>query len=178
MFCKNCGTKQADDTAFCSNCGTKVGDEKLTQDSIRNQQPANMPKAENTKEKQKMPSKRLLTILIIALIGIALVLVVRSCNGGGSSSPERLIVGEWHSDWGETWTFQRNERVQIREGRESASGTFNVSRDNALSITLVFPWGDEEVTVTWAESEDNIGRGEWFVTSERLFFEGDVFVRR
>jgi len=116
-------------------------------------------------------------LFVLALILVFFVLILSAC-GGSSSSPDRLIVGEWRNQWGDTWAFQSGGRVQLREDGERVSGTFSISRDNTLDIVLVFPGWSDEMSFTWADSEDDIGRSEWFVTQERLFFDGDAFARR
>jgi len=171
MFCTSCGGKLSDDSVFCSNCGKQISTDITAPIGEKNTE---QQKVQGTKQKLNPKIK---AILIIVLIGIALILVVRSCTGGGSSQ-QSLIVGEWRTNWGETWTFQRNGRVQVRDGFESVSGTFNISSDNTLTVTLIFPDGNDEMIFVWAENENVVGRWEWFITQDRLSIDGIVLARR
>jgi len=181
MFCSNCGSKQPEDMIFCGDCGTKVETMQDKQPLAENDKIATPEKEKDEKEsesqpKPKKPNKRLRAVIVILLLGIAIVLIARACN---SSSPARLIVGEWRNTyWGETWIFESNGRVRLREDGETASGTFNISRDNTLTVTFVFSWGNDEMTFNWVDNEETQFRDDWWVTQDSLFIDGLVFVRR
>jgi hypothetical protein len=158
MFCSNCGMKQAHNTDFCSNCGIKL---------------------ENIEEAQKEQVHKKYTtgakgIAILLVLVIAIVLIARSCSG--SSSPQNLLIGTWDDGQGLILIFERRGSLQISEGRHTADGTWEIGRGNTLYI--YFPLLGEEETFAWADNEENVRWNEWFITGDRLYFEGDILTRR
>jgi len=130
MFCSNCGTKQGEDIGFCSNCGTKIGDVRSTQNKSESTQP-DISKEDKNKGKQvhKMPSKRLITILIVVLFGIALILIVRSCGGDG----ETALVGRWEGSNHE-WEFFSDGTIVVAHGWGDVIGSWSTD-GNRLVIS-------------------------------------------
>jgi len=103
----------------------------------------------------------------VLLLVFCVVFAMTTLSACRSSSPSRLIVGEW-SDGDETWTFSRNGTFRLREDGYSVSGTWRVLSDDTLDI--IFPGYVD--SFRWSSSGSNIGIEEWYVTSDRLHLSG------
>ena len=114
-------------------------------------------------------------ISILIVLAFAVVLLVPMLSACGSSSPQRLIVGEWVDEEGEiVWVFQDNGSFRERGG--GLVGTYEVISNNTLDMFALA--GLFEESFTWAGNSNNVGSDEWFVTRNHLYIDGDVFTRR
>jgi len=117
--------------------------------------------------------KRKMKMRIILVLSIVLILPILSACG--SSSPSRLIVGEWYDGHGTTMIFERNGTVTERWHGDRMTASYDILNDNTLDI--IDPnYGT--LSYTWAGSLENVGGSTWFVTQEHLYFGRDVFTRR
>ena len=121
--------------------------------------------------------KTKLRVLAVLVLSIAILIpILTAC-----SSPQHLIVGEFHYTWGdgtgvrETWIFNADGTFVLIFDNNRETGTWEILSDNELFISSrYFP----NKHYYWAENENNVSRNEWFVTRDRLYLDDLEFSRR
>lgn len=121
VFCVKCGAEVAQGNAFCPKCGHKVG-EKLVSDSFSAQAITN--------PRSKEPKKKLIGIIVGALVVIAAIVAVISITRGVQAKDITLN--------------KKNASVKVGE-TVSLTSTIN-------------PSDTKDKTVTWSSSNDSIAQ--------------------
>jgi len=119
--------------------------------------------------------KKRKSLFSVVLIVVLLLTTLSAC----SSSPERLIVGEWEIE--NTLLIIRNDgTLQVREGDWIERGKWEVRRNNELDIYFWSPgWLSYELAYTLYWSDDSsTDEEEWHITRQNLYMSGGVLTRR
>lgn len=108
--------------------------------------------------------KKAYKFLSVLMVSILLIPLLSGCG----SSPQNLLVGEWHDGWGEVWTFESGGTLIASSDGQSVSGRYSISRDDTLDITIFFLGANDYLSFTWVDNED-VSRYEWFVSENNLY---------
>ena len=148
MICKNCGKEVRENDMFCTECGTKIeqADNIQTNKIDQNVVQSTTINSGSVAVKKKYPTKLVVIIVIIALIGI----VVLSIASGDS-----VIIENEECQLGATYTFtpeefieRYNSTIELMEG------------DNSLFLPDINEWieadllSDGDICYTYPLSAD------------------------
>jgi len=111
--------------------------------------------------------------------------VVRPSDDGpippstGPNALSDLIIGTWPCACcsEDVITFNSNGTFQFTEPGYRLTGRFTIFEDNTLEIFWGSPFNEYE-SYPWAADPSNATWREWFITGDRLYFDGGVWIRR
>jgi len=165
MFCKNCGSKVADDALFCEQCGTAI---KKAEDTaiIPKEKEATDTTVEKTTEvslvrqfaayMRKVPMKVLIPVAGAAVIGIIALIIILAVGGNGGVDPD-LFYHQMNYNNGAKFAYDSERLYYISLYDDSATALFSTDYNGVNKCMLYEFEGIVDIRI----AEDKIYFREW-----------------
>ena len=132
MFCTKCGNEMQQGSKFCPKCGQNVEGSA----SVNNY---------DTNSNLRVKSNKKALMIILSIVLVIILGAVSFTIYAVKSSPRHKILGTWVATTYKrtgSFTFQKNDKVEINIGNEVFKGSYNISVIDNNNISIVIDTGD------------------------------------
>ena len=177
MFCRHCGTENADGANFCRSCGKPLNDVKVetsevkTEETVTESKPEGKAEEKVQKEKKPLPIKAIIAA-VVAVVALVVIICVASVSGKTIDLNEYLTVESYGCDgygnakvtvdweaiekkYGSKLRFKSEAKKEFGEWLalvkpiEAVEGSVEVSLDRTSGLS-----NGDVIHYTWSIDED------------------------